>query len=166
MEQKKKTPAGLLGFLGSRGRVWLLLGGLICGIFLILLGSSMQQTEGGSAASPHVEDLSALQSYEQRLEKEIAALCDEVAGVGQTEVMLHLKGGTRVLYATDEKGKPVLVGSGSDEQALPSTVLTPEIAGVAIVCRGGNSPATQQTLISLISTAFGIPTNRVSVTGK
>ncbi len=165
MEQKKKSPAGLLGFLGARGRIWLLLGGLVCGIFLILLGSSMEEGER-TKTTAHTEDLSALQAYEQRLEKEISALCDEVAGVGQTEVMVHLKGGTRVLYATDEKGKPVTVGSGSSEQALPGSVLTPEIAGVAVVCRGGNSPVVQHTLTTLLSTALGIPTSRVSVTGK
>ena len=165
MEQKKKSPTGLLGFLGARGRIWLLLGGLICGIFLILLGSSMEERES-TPTSASTQDLSALQSYEQRLEKEIAALCDEVAGVGQSEVMVHLKSGTRVLYATDEKGKPTLVGSGSSEEPLPSTVLTPEIAGVAVVCRGGASPSVQHTLTMLISTALGIPTNRVSVTGK
>ena len=165
MEQRKNAPSGLLGFFGARGRMWLLLGGLICGIFLILLGSSMQESEQYTPSTP-VQDLDALQSYQQELEKEIAALCDEVSGIGQTDVMIHLKGGTRVLYATDEKGKPVLVGSGSSEQALPSTVLAPEIAGVGVVCRGGNSPAAQQKLISLISTTLGIPTNRVSVTGK
>ena len=166
MEEKKKAPSGLLGFLGARGRLWLLLGGLLCGIFLIVLGSSLQETDASGTASTHTYDLAQLQSYEQHLEKEIAALCDEVAGVGQSEVMLHLKGGTRVIYATDEKGKPALVGSGSAEQALPSTVLLPEIAGVAVVCRGGNSPSVQQTLTTMISTALGIPTNRVSVTGK
>ena len=165
MVQKKNAPSGLLGFLGTRGRLWLLLGGLICGIFLILLGTSMQQSEQGESSS-YTQDLATLQSCEQRLEKEIAALCNEVAGVGQSEVMVHLKSGTRVLYATDEKGKPATLGSGSSEQALPSTVLMPEIAGVAIVCRGGSSPLIQQTLTSMISTALGIPTHRVSVTGK
>lgn len=165
MDRKKKNTAGIWGFFGARGRIWLLLGALICGIFLILLGSSMEDTEG-SQLTAHAEDLSTLQSYEQKLEKEIAALCDEVAGVGQSEVMVHLKGGTRVLYATDEKGKPVTVGTGSNEQALPDTVLTPEIAGVAVVCRGGGSSFVQHTLTTLISTALGIPTNRVSVTGK
>ena len=165
MEQKEKAPAGLMGFLGARGRIWLLLGGLICGIFLILLGSSMQQKESGTSPS-YTEDVSVLQEYERALEKEIAALCNEVAGVGQCEVMVHLQCGTRVVYATDEKGKPVTVGSGSGEQALQSTLLSPEIAGVAVVCRGGNSPSVQRTLTELLSTALGIPSNRVSIAGK
>ena len=166
MEQKKKAPTGLLGFFGSRGRMWLLLGGLICGIFLIVLGSSMQENDSSVAAVPYTEDLAVLQEYEQRLEKEIASLCNEVSGVGGSEVMLRLKGGTRVIYATDEKGKPATVGSGSNEQALPGTVLSPEIAGVAVVCRGGSSPTVQHTLTELISTALGIPSNRVTIAEK
>ena len=165
MEQKKKSPSGLMGFLGARGRIWLLIGGVLCGIFLLLLGSSMQQKEI-TASTDHTEDVAALQEYEKTLEKEIAALCDEVAGVGQCEVMVHLQGGTRVVYATDEKGKPMAVGSGSSEQALQSALLSPEIAGVAVVCRGGDSPTVQHTLTELISTALGIPTNRVSIAGK
>ena len=165
MEQNKKTARGLLGFLGARGRIWLLLGGLACGIFLLVLGSSMQQSEAAASVT-YSEDISTLQEYERSLEKEIAALCNEVAGVGQCEVMVHLQGGTRVVYATDEKGKPVAVGSGSSEQALPSTLLSPEVAGVAVVCRGGISPTVQQTLTELISTALGIPSNRVSIAGK
>lgn len=166
MEQKKKAPTGLLGFLRARGRIWLLLGGVLAGIFLIVAGGMLGTSESGSAATLYEEDLEQLLSYEAQLEKEIGKLCGEVAGVGQVDVMLRLQGGTRVLYATDEKGKPASVGSGSAEQPLHSTILLPEIAGVAIVCRGGDSPHIQKTLTDLVSTALGIPTNRVAVTGK
>ena len=166
MEQKKKSPTGLLGFLGARGRLWLLLGGVLAGIFLIVAGGMLGTQESGGSASLYEEDLEQLLAYEKELEKEIASLCAEVSGVGQVEVMLHLQGGTRVLYATDENGKPASVGSGSAEQPLHSTVLMPEIAGVAVVCRGGNSAHIQKTLTDLVSTALGIPTSRVAVTGK
>lgn len=166
MEQKKKSPAGLLGFFAAKGRMWLLLGGVLAGIFLIVAGGMLDTAQGRSEATLYHEDLQELVAYEAQLEKEIAKLCGEVAGVGQVEVMLHLRGGTRVLYATDEKGKPASVGSGSAEVPLHSTVLLPEIAGVAIVCRGGEAPHTQKTLTELVSTALGIPTSRVSVTGK
>lgn len=166
MEQRKKAPAGLLGFLRARGRIWLLLGGVLAGIFLILAGGMLETSESSRTATLYKEDLQELVSYETQLEKEIAKLCGEVAGVGQVEVMLHLQGGTRVLYATDQQGKPASVGSGSTEEALYSTLLLPEIAGVAIVCRGGDSPHIQKTLTDLVSTALGIPANRVAVTGK
>ncbi len=165
MEQKKGRQ-GLLAFFGARGRLWILLGGVIAGIFLILLGSAVggeNDTEQGTLSH---EDLEALLSYETRLEKEIAALCGEVAGVSHVEVLVHLSGGTRVIYATDATGKPVSVGSGSEKEALQATVRMPEIAGVGIVCRGGSDPAVQQKLTDLISTALGIPTSRVAITGK
>ena len=166
MEQKKKAPAGLLGFFGAKGRIWLLLGGVLAGIFLIVVGGMFDTVDGGKSNATYQENLEELVAYETQLEKEIAKLCNEVSGVGQVEVMLHLQGGTRVLYATDGKGKPASVGSGSAEEALHSTVLLPEIAGVAIVCRGGDSPHVQRTLTDLVSTALGIPTSRVAVTGK
>ncbi len=166
MDQKKKAPTGLLGFLGARGRIWLLLGGVLAGIFLIVAGGMLGTTENSGSATLYEEDLEQLLAYEAQLEKEIAKLCGEVAGVGQVDVMLRLQGGTRVLYATDEKGKPASVGSGSAEQPLHSSILMPEVAGVAIVCRGGDTPHIQKTLTDLVSTALGIPTSRVAVTGK
>lgn len=166
MEQKKKAPTGLIGFLGARGRMWLLLGGVLAGIFLIVAGGMLGTGEKSRSATLYEEDLEQLLAYEERLEKEIKSLCSQAAGVGQVEVMLHLQGGTRVLYATDEKGKPASIGSGSAEQALHSSILMPEVAGVAIVCRGGNSPSIQKTLTDLISTALGIPASRVAITGK
>ena len=166
MEQKKKAPAGLLGFFAAKGRIWLLLGGVLAGIFLIVAGGMLDTGESGGSAALYEEDLTQLLEYEAQLEKEVAKLCGEVSGVGQVDVMLHLQGGTRVLYATDEKGKPASVGSGSAEEALHSSILMPEVAGVAIVCRGGDSPHVQKTLTDLVSTALGIPTSRVAVTGK
>lgn len=166
MEQKKKAPSGLLGFLGARGRIWLLLGGVLAGIFLIVAGGMLGTGESDGSVKLYEEDLEQLLAYEERLEKEISKLCAGVSGVGQVEVMLRLQGGTRVLYATDEKGKPSSVGSGSAEQPLHTAILMPEVAGVAIVCRGGDSPHVQKTLTDLVSTALGIPASRVAVTGK
>ena len=164
MTEKRKAE-GLLAFLGARGRLWVLLGGLLAGILLILLGSGLGETEQ-SADTLYHEDLEALLSYKTQTEKEIASLCAEIAGVSHPEVMLQLAGGTRVIYATDASGKPVSVGSGSSEEPLYVSIRMPEIAGVAVVCRGGNDPAVQKRVIDVLSTALGLPTNRVAVTGK
>lgn len=165
MEQKKSRQ-GLLAFLGARGRLWILFGGALAGVFLLVAGSVLGTEENESTALFYREDMETLLSYEARLEKEIAALCGEVSGVSHPEVMLHLSGGTRVIYAADATGKPVSVGSGSAEEALQSTIRMPEIAGVAIVCRGGSDPAVQQKLTDLVSTALGISTSRVAIAGK
>ena len=163
--EKKNITHGIWGFLKTRGRIWLLLGGALAGLFLIVLGGSLRSEEASETPS-YTEDLSALQTYEETLEKELEGLCGSVAGVGQVEVMVRLARGTRVLYATDSNGSPGSVGSGSGEQALYETLLTPEVAGVGIVCRGGDNPKIQQTLTDLVATALNISSNRVSVAGK
>ena len=58
MTEKRKAE-GLLAFLGARGRLWVLLGGLLAGILLILLGSGLGETEQ-SADTVYHEDLEAL----------------------------------------------------------------------------------------------------------
>ena len=166
MMEQKKSRQGLLAFFGARGRLWILLGGALAGVFLLVAGSLFGSEESEGTVLLYREDMETLLSYETRLEKEIVALCGEVSGVSHVEVMLHLSGGTRVIYATDSAGKPASVGSGSAEEALQVTIRMPEIAGVAIVCRGGSDPAVQQKLTDLVSTALGIPTSRVAVTGK
>ena len=164
MTEKRKAE-GLLAFLGARGRLWVLLGGLLAGILLILLGSGLGEAEE-VADTLYREDLEALLSYKAQAEKEIASLCAEISGVSHPEVMLQLAGGTRVIYATDASGKPVSVGSGSSEEPLYVSIRMPEIAGIAVVCRGGNDPAVQKRVIDVLSTALGLPANRVAVTGK
>ena len=50
------------------------------------------------------------------------------------------------------------------EKALPITQIEPKIKGVVIVCDGGNDPATQEKIISVVTTALNISSNRVFVT--
>jgi stage III sporulation protein AG len=152
--------------LQAKGRFWILLGGALAGILLILLGGTLDNTQEEIAQAPQNESLTELQAYSDALEKEVASLCDAVRGVSQVEVLLRLESGTRTVYATDENGKPSTVGSGSSQNALHATHLPPQIAGVGIVCRGGEDPRVQKKLTELISTALGISANRVFITGK
>ena len=70
-------------------------------------------------------------------EDKIKALCEKVDGVGETTVA--------VTY--DEKdGRSV-------------------ICGVGIVCEGGDDPETERKLLSLVSAACGVPTNKIYIAG-
>ncbi len=164
MKNESCNPVGVWGYLKKNGRLFLLGLGVLAGVLLIVIGGSFseqeQQTEGTE------QTLLDLQAYESALEKELAELCSAVAGVGQVEVMVHLECGTRTQYATATDGKPLTVGTGSAQQALPSTLLSPKVAGVGVVCRGGNRADVQEKLIELISTALDISASRVFVTGK
>ncbi len=166
MEAKKKTASGLLAYLKGRGRLWLLVGGAALGILLLVFGGTADKKSEQNTGLSGGESAEMLERYERALEKELESLCEAVGGVGHVSVMVRLECGTQIRYTTDAKGEIVTVGTGSAEQALPQTLLSPKVAGVGIVCRGGNDPYIQQTLTELVSTTLHINTNRVFVTGR
>ncbi len=166
MEKAKKQLSGLWVFLRSRGRIWILLGGVVAGIVLILVGNALGNESEETPQSEQGESFAELQRYTEALETELEKMCGAVAGVGQVDVMVRLSGGSSIIYASDGSGKPTTIGSGNSEEPLYSTLLSPTVAGVGIVCRGGNDPTVQKKLIELVSTTLDISASRVYVTGK
>ena len=165
---KKSSPAkGIVGLLKKKKTLPLLAAGLLLGVLLLCFGGGGEKTatpeKEESAAAPYSAELTA---YAETTKAELTALCESVAGVSDVEVMLSFSRGYRVVYVTDGSKNPVTVGSGSSKQALPESVLPPEISGVGIVCRGGARPEVQEKLTELVSTALGISAGRVYVTGK
>ncbi|MBO5326758.1 MAG: hypothetical protein J6A84_01385 [Clostridia bacterium] len=169
-DTKSKRARGLFDFLRARGKLWLLVGGVIVGVFLLLLGSGIgtQSKETGTLTDETAvyENAADLAAYQKELEKELAALCQSVAGVGQADVMVTLGSGRRVVYVTDENGEVATTGTGSAQRAVYRTVQPPTVVGVGVVCKGGDNPHVQRALTDLISTTLGITTNRVFVAGK
>lgn len=167
MEQKQAKSRGFLDFIKAKGRLWLLIGGAVLGILLLLLSSGIgSESTSDQGAVQDGLDVEYMAAYEKEIEARLETLCESVSGVGQAEIMVRLAEGYRTVYATDADQKPVTVGSGSNQRALPEAVTPPTVAGVGVVCRGGNDPSVQQRLTELISTTLGIPSNRVFVTGK
>ena len=116
-DTKSKRARGLFDFLRARGKLWLLVGGVIVGVFLLLLGSGIgtQSKETGTLTDETAvyENAADLAAYQKELEKELAALCQSVAGVGQADVMVTLGSGRRVVYVTDENGEVATTGTGA-----------------------------------------------------
>ena len=166
MEKEKRKRTTALAFFKQHGKLWLLIGGIALGLLLLFVGSNAKDTEKSTTITEKEESLQELATYKAELEKELETLCSAVSGVGQVDVMVRLESGNSIIYASDGSGKPSTVGSGSTQTPLYSTIHTPRIAGVGIVCRGGNDPTIQQKLISLVSTTLDISSSRVFVTGK
>lgn len=166
-KKQRPTVSGPLAFLKSRGRVWLLVLGVVLGACLLLIGSGYETSveEATSGAVP-MQDAAELRAYADALEKDLEKLCGAVAHVSGVEAMVTLESGYRTVYALDSDGDPATVGSGNKQQALYATLRPPTVAGVALVCHGGEDPTVRQALVELISTALGISSNRVFVVGK
>ncbi|MBQ3063526.1 MAG: hypothetical protein IJC99_01820 [Clostridia bacterium] len=166
MLKKERHGRGFFSFLSKRAKLWVLIGIGTIGILLLIVGAA------GSSKSSKVSDDSLgtraaeLDTYKKALEKEIETLCESVVGVSDCTVMVTLANGYKVGYTTEENGAPATVGSGSSEEALFDSLSPPTVAGVGIVCRGGRDAQVQQLLTELVSTALGISSARVFVTGK
>ncbi len=147
---------------------WLLILGGILGILLLVYGSlgvgGKREKEETSAAAPDAEE------YARRVEEQIREICSQVRGAGEVQVAVTLKGGYRAVYATDlqsaggsYKNNTVLIGSGSSEGAVLVCYDNPEISGVGIVCEGASDAAVRERMISLVSAAFDIRTNKIYI---
>ena len=164
----KKRGSGAWEYVRSKGKLWILVGGVIVGVLLLLVGGGLGGTEASAetTASDVVEGAAELAAYQKTLEAQIEAMCESVAGVSQAEVMVTLGSGCRVIYATDDKGEIEKTGTGSAQRPVYRTVQPPAVEGVGVVCKGGNDPRLQHALTDLISTTLGITSNRVCVVGK
>ena len=142
-------------------------GGL--GIALLLLGGGFGRS-GGEDTATAVLPTDSADAYAEMLENRVAEICSGVSGAGRVSVFVSLKGGYRTVYAIDSqssasgyKNEIVMSGSGSGKEAVVTAYENPEIAGVGIVCTGGSDPHVQKEVISLVSAALGISSNKIFV---
>ena len=142
---------------------------IVIGIILLIIPNS-----GGNSNQNNVNPDLRLEEYATRVEDKIADLCSSVRGVANVKVTVYFDSGFETVYAYNEESKTttsgynsekkyVTIGSGNGESMVCLVERMPKIKGVAIVCRGGGNPYTAQQLISLISSAYGIPTNNIFV---
>lgn len=113
---------------------------LVLGVALLLFASGTKQTE----SEPEAMDLGA---YGEALEKRLALLCSQVAGVGRTEVMVTFERGEQVEY----RGSTA-IGSAP-----------PRVLGVTVLCTGGGSVEIRAELSEMLGALLGIGASRISI---
>ena len=154
-------------------RRWILpICGAILGILLLVFGNQTQKSEEESGALlDNTEALSA-EAFADATEEKIVTICSGVSGVGEVRAVVTLEGGYRAVYASDTQGsdtsyrnETVLTGSGSSEKAILVGYDAPRIAGIGIVCTGGDDPVIKQRITLLVSAAFDVSANKIYVTG-
>ena len=151
---------------GKRQPSILLLGGCaLLGILLILWGGGSNKSvqESDTSAAPIEADMTRYQEY---LEQRVLTLCESV-GVRNASAVVTLESGFVSVYATERAGENeeyVILGNGSGAHALLLSQTAPPIMGIGIVCHTPISDTARAELITLLSSAFHTPTNRIYVT--
>ena len=152
-KQKNIAKIMLVGLCFILGVTLLVFGGLDDGGVGV---NSSSAESGGEGAE--------VELYKRELEERIAGICAEVSGAGRVHVMVSLDSGHIYRYVSDGDGEVLIVGSGSTRGAVIERVSEPQILGVGIVCEGGSDPVVKGKIISLVSTALSLGTNRIFVT--
>ena len=143
---------------------------ILVGVIIIIIGKN-DTTKNGDIKNS-IENLDPSQ-YSEMLEERVEELCNRVDGVSGAYAIVTLKGGYQAIYAIDSqsgntstKNQTVVIGSGSGEKAILEGYSYPEIAGIGIVCHGGDSYEVKNKIVSLISSAFDISANKIFVVGS
>lgn len=145
--------------------IFILIG--VVGLFLLVfssLYSSGKGEEEAKSVSPDPDE------YAERIEDEVESICQGVAGGCSVNAVVSLEGGYRAVYASDSqssssgyKNSTVLVGSGSSEGAILICYENPQISGIGIVLSCRESERVRNDIISLVSAAFSVGTNKIYV---
>lgn len=155
MNEEKKP---FLSLLVKNGKRWPLLVLALAGIALLLFGRT--------ATAGKDDDYDArAEEYRQRTESTLTDLCRQVRGVGKAQVFVTLECGEEYVYAKDRNagGEDYVVKSGN---GLLLYRRTPTVAGVAVVCQGGDDPAVQNELARLLHATLGIPYSRICISSR
>lgn len=167
-KERKNKQIGLLGFLSDKKSTFIIVLLLIAGLLLLLLPST------GTSKKTYDNNEARLNEYAASLEAKIAELCSCIKGVSSVKVTVYFDTGFETVYAYNEENKTtssgtnsekkyVTVGSGNDESMVLVVEKMPNICGVAIVCRGGGDAYISREIINLISSAYGVPKNKIYV---
>ena len=158
------------GFLKKINPVWVILC-IVAGICLMIYSGKDKDVEGSGQTISGFEtgDPSA---YEELVENKVKEICSSIEGVSDVNVAVTLAGGYRAVYASNShntssgyKSEIVTTGSGSSEKPLMIGYEYPEISGIGIVCKGGERADIKKRIISLVSSTFGVSTNKIEVVG-
>lgn len=158
------------GGKGTRQGLVLLLLVAAVGVLLLVFGDSLGNKAKGTEDAQNSADQYDANEYAVMLETRIRELCGEIEGAGNVTVFVSLKGGYRAVFAMDSqstssgyKSEIVMSGSGSDKSAVITAYQNPEIAGVGIVCDGGDSAYVRGQIISLVAATLDVSSNKIFV---
>ena len=101
--------------------------------------------------------------YATVAQQQLKDILEKIDGVGSCEIMITLENGYENDYAKDVDGDKTEYAVVGGKTVLISTK-TPRIAGVLVVCRGGDKSSVKSEVTDIVSTLFGIDKIKVSVT--
>ena len=169
---QQSSPERCVTSMKKSGKLAVILLFVALGAVLLLFGSRAGKDTDTGTPDPPVTSARTAEEYRAELEARMEAICADVAGVGEVDVVVTLEGGFSYVYATDRKTNVggeslsyVTVGSGDRESLVYLSEKAPAIVGIGVVCTGGMDPTVRREVTALLSAACGVGSNKIYVTG-
>ena len=143
------------------------------GILLVIIGTVGEKKKESTASENLSSKNPSTLEYIEGLENKLRTITEQITGSNDVKVIVSISSGTEYVYVSNEEFDEnysakeyitVRTENGSDELILLKEVY-PQVTGVSVACRGGDDPEVQAKLIRVISTAFGITSNRICIVG-
>lgn len=146
----------------------------LLGLLLILFSDCNKTSTDITQVSSSTESYS-IEEYRITLEKNLTELIKNVDGAGDTQVMVTILGGERNVYAqevkeqsnpdgsTEYENKYVTINSNEGKSALISTVQSPEVLGVVVLCKGGSKGTVKEDIYNIVSALTGLSSSNIFV---
>ena len=107
-------------------------------------------------------------SYANEIETKLTELLLKVDGIEEVNVMITFENiGEQVMAEnkSSSSSEYVIISGGDIDEGIKLTEIFPTVRGASIVCTNGNDAVVKEKITSLVSSALGIPTNRITVAG-
>ncbi len=169
---EKKDVSGAFRHMRKSGALWIVICAFVVGIIMLIIGSgASKNSQDGETYDEHKYNTESFEVYKQTLSSSISACCEKLIGAGNIHVLLDFESSGEIIYAQnsntssdgDKKCEYVIVGSGSNAEALYLGEKFPVLSGIGIICPSGVSQAKKDEISSLLSSAYGLPLTRIYV---
>ncbi len=146
----------------------------IIGIALIFL-SEVGARKSNSDNSPSTKSSTLdYAEYVADLNDRLSDIIGKIDGVGECSVMITMQSTQESVYAKNkensqnggsvsESSEYVIYDGENGDSPLLINEKMPGVAGVAVVCSGGDNVLVREKIISCVCALFNIPSSRVSV---
>ncbi len=154
------------------GALWIVICAFVAGIIMLIIGSGISRTdEDGETRDEHAYNTESFEEYKAGLTSSITASCEKLLGTGNIHVLLDFESSGEIIYAQnsnissdgDKRCEYVIVGSGSNAEALYLGQKFPVLSGIGIICPTGVSQSKKDEISALLASAYGLPLTRIYV---
>lgn len=151
----------------------------IAGLALILISDLIKPAENKQQDNVKIDEMSVnTDEYKLQIQKELKNILSKISGVGNVDVMMTIEGSTEYVFAEefttksdsgvdtnsqDYSNKYVTIDKGTTNEALIKKILKPQVAGVIIVCDGGNNPQIIEKIYQAASSVLNISSSKICI---